>query len=101
MHVATEDQSEFEREAGLIIDWYNEHRPHATLGGKTPHEVYFSRPPANERPRLEPRPNWPRGSPCAKPAVDIEGEPGDPFVLRIDHLEGRDHLPIIRADRVA
>ncbi len=96
-----EDQGEFEWEARLIIDWFNEHRPHATLGGKTPNEVYFSRPAANERPRLEPRERWPRGSPCARPQVDIEGEPGDPILLEIDYLEGRRHLPILRARRAA
>ncbi|MHB8951916.1 MAG: integrase core domain-containing protein [Pirellulaceae bacterium] len=26
-----EDQTAFERELELIIDWYNEHRPHETL----------------------------------------------------------------------
>jgi transposase InsO family protein len=50
-----EDQADFEREVGLVIDWYNEYRPHATLAGKTPHEVHFSRPAANEQPRIEPR----------------------------------------------
>jgi transposase InsO family protein len=33
-----EDQTKFERELGVIIDWYNEHRPHETLDGKTPNE---------------------------------------------------------------
>jgi len=96
-----EDQSEFECEVGLIIDWYNEHRPHDTLGGKTPNEVYFSRPPANEQPRFEPRTRWPRGSPCAGPQVDVEGEPGGPFVLEIDCHKRRRHLPMMRARRAA
>lgn len=96
-----EEQSLFEMEISAIIRWYNEHRPHETLGGKTPNEVYFSRPAANEQPRLEPRPRWPRGSPCAKPQVGIDGEPGDPIVLEIDCLDGRRHLPIIRARRAA
>jgi hypothetical protein len=39
-----------------VLDWYNQHRPHSTLGGKTPDEVYFQRFPANRRPRIEPRP---------------------------------------------
>ena len=72
--VVPEDQSQFEREMQCIVDWYNEHRPHMTLNGKTPNEVYFSRPPANEQPRIEPREDWPRGSPCAKPQVDIDGD---------------------------
>ena len=88
-------------EVSTIIRWYNEHRPHETLGGKTPNEVYFSREAANEQPRLEPRQRWPRGSPCAKPQVAIDGEPGDPIVFEIDCLDGRRHLPIIRARRAA
>lgn len=99
--IVPEEQAESERELSLIIKWYNEHRPHDTLGGKTPNEVYFSRPAANEQPRLEPRKRWPRSSPCAKPQVGIEGEPGDPIIFEIDCLEDRRHLPIIRAQRAA
>ena len=91
-----EEQSQFEQEVSLIIDWYNEHRPHMTLDGKTPDEAYFSRPAANEQPRHEPRERWPPRSPCAKPQVDIVGKPGDQIVLEIDCLEDRRHLPIIR-----
>ena len=94
--VIPEDQADFEREVGLVIEWYNEHRPHETLGGKTPNEVYFSRPAANEQPRIEPRKRWPRGSPCAKPQAALEGQPGDAMVLEIDCLENRRHLPVIR-----
>ena len=96
-----EDQPQFEREVTLAISWYNEWRPHDSLGGRTPNEVYFSRPAAHEQPRREPREGWPRGSPCAEPQVDIGGEPGDPIVLEIDCLEGRRHLPILRAHRAA
>jgi transposase InsO family protein len=94
--VIPEDQADFEREVGLVIEWYNEHRPHETLGGKTPNEVYFSRPAANEQPRIEPRKRWPRGSPCAKPQAALEGQPGDAMVLEIDCLKNRRHLPVIR-----
>ena len=96
-----ESRPEFEREVQCIVDWYNEHRPHNTLKGRTPNEVYFSRPPANEQPRHEPRERWPCGSPCATPQVDIDGAPGDPIVLEIDCLAGRRHLPIIHARRAA
>ena len=72
-----EDQTHFEQELRFIVDWYNGFRPHDTLGGKTSNEVYFSRLPANEQPRLEPRKHWPRGSPCAKPQVGVEDEPGE------------------------
>ena len=96
-----EDQSQFEREVERITEWYNEHRPHDTLNGRTPNEVFFSRPAANEQPHIEPRPHWPRGSPCAAPHVGVDGKPGDPFVLKIDYLAGRRHLPIIRVRRAA
>src|SRR5207245_2086493 len=58
------------------LDWYNQHRPHSTLGGQTPDELYFERFPANRRPRLEPRSTWPRGSPCALPHALVAGKPG-------------------------
>ncbi len=96
-----EVQEPFELELGLIIDWYNEHRPHETLGGKTPNEVCFSRPAANEQPRREPRTRWPPDARCAQPQVDTVGQPGDPIIFEIDGLKGRRHLPIIRAQRAA
>ena len=96
-----EDQSEFEREIRLIVNWYNEHRPHETLDGKTPNEVHFALPPANKQPRCEPRRKWPRGSPCAKPQVRIDGAPGDPIIFEIDCHEDRRHLPIIRVRQAA
>jgi transposase InsO family protein len=45
-------REEFRRELQYILEWYNEHRPHTALGGRTPSEVYFhgilvTRPPQN------------------------------------------------------
>ena len=37
--------------------------------------------PAHEQLRIEPRRHWPRRSPCAKPQVSIDGDPGDPFII--------------------
>ena len=95
--IIPEKQSAFEKEVVLTIDWYNEHRPHTTLKGKTPNEVYYFRPAANEQPRFEPREQWPIDSPCAKPQVEVRGSPGDPIILKIDGYEGRRHLPIIQS----
>ncbi len=56
----------FLQELAAIVEWYNQHRPHEWLGGKTPDEVYYGCHPANRKPRFEVRSRWPRGSPCAK-----------------------------------
>ncbi|MBE3038143.1 MAG: hypothetical protein IMZ62_04955 [Chloroflexi bacterium] len=81
--------------------WYNEHRPHTTLGGATPNEVYCSRRPANRLPRFEPRARWPRGSPCAKPQVLVKGKPGIRLELAVAFQGGRKHLPVVTLTRVA
>jgi hypothetical protein len=38
-----------------FADWYNEFRPHTTLVGRTPNDVYQRRFPNHRRPRYEPR----------------------------------------------
>ena len=82
-------------------DWYNQHRAHTTLKGATPDEIYFHKRPANRQPRFEPRPNWPRGSPCAAPQVLVKGQPGVRLELSVDFHAGQRHLPIVRLSRVA
>jgi len=91
----------FRRELAAIVAWYNEWRPHAGLGGRTPNEVYHGRRPANRLPRWEPRPKWPRGSPCAKPITLVKGRPGARLDLDVGFLDGRKHLPIVRLKRAA
>jgi hypothetical protein len=71
------------------------------LVGQTPEEVYFGRFPANRRPRIEPRPDWPRGSPCAKPIALVAGKPGTRFDIKVERLGGHMQLPIIRLRRAA
>src|SRR6266496_6399977 len=65
-----------QRELSLFMAWYNADRPHTTLQGATPDEVYFGRRPAFRQPRFEPRPGWPRASPCAAPRTLVKGQPG-------------------------
>ena len=89
------------RELQLFVDWYNEARPHMTLGGKTPNEVYRAVHSANRRPRVEPRKRWPRGSPCAKPWALVAGKPGARFSVGIHFHAGRGHLPIVTLKRAA
>jgi hypothetical protein len=89
------------RQIARWIDWYNVHRPHFGLSGRTPNEVYFGRFPAHGRPRIEPRPNWPRGSRCAWPQVLVAGKPGARFHVEIERTDGQVHLPIVRLRRAA
>jgi transposase InsO family protein len=90
-----------QQELRLRIGWYNEHRPHMTLRGRTPNEVYFRKSPAHRRPRLEPRPHWPRGSPCARPQVLVAGQPGNRFTVEVQFYGGQRTLPIVKSRRAA
>ena len=101
LHFVPFRRESFRRELDAIILWYNEHRPHMTLGGKTPHEVYDKRFPANRKPRVEPRPRWPRGSPCAKPQTLVAGKPGDRFDVIVSFQGKRRHLPMMTLSRAA
>jgi putative transposase len=88
-------------EIELYADWFNEFRPHEALGGRTPNEVYFSRRPANTRPRHEPRSKWPRRSKCAAPKAKIRGPCGVRIELVTTFMANRKHLPIVRLKRIA
>jgi putative transposase len=91
----------FKQELGLYFSWYNGHRPHTRLMAATPDEVYFHRRPAVRSPRFEPRPRWPRRSPCACPRTLIRGRPGVQLDLGVSYLGGRRHLPIVTLKRAA
>jgi hypothetical protein len=91
----------FRGELRLFVDWFNEHWAHTTLRGKTPNEVYHHRFPACRLPRYEPRPRWPRGSPCAAPHALVRGRPGARLELEVTYYRGRRHLPIITLRRAA
>lgn len=91
----------FRKEIELIAQWYNTARPHSTLGGRTPDEVYYRHFPACRRPRYEPRLKWPKGSTCARPWALVRGQPGAELELDVELLAGRKHLPVISLRRVA
>ena len=80
------------RELSLYATWYNTERPHMTLAGKTPREVYAGR--KVRRRRLEPRPNWPH-RPRRRKAD------GDKIRLAVSYIESRKHLPVIELRRAA
>jgi putative transposase len=85
----------FRRELIWYADWFNQDRPHSSLNGKTPHEVYHDVLPACERPRYEPRARWPRSAPCASPHATVAGHRGAPIRLDVRYHTGRKHLPIV------
>ena len=91
----------FRNELRLYLHWFNEHRPHMTLKGRTPNEVYLKKRAANQQPRFEPRKHWPRGSPCAKPQTLVKGHPGVELELQVDFTAGRKHLPVVKLRRAA
>ena len=92
-----------EAQAGLgwYFSFYNQHRPHTTLAGRTPDEMYFACRPANTGPRYEPRWGWPRPAPCANPTTLIRGAPGVRLEMELSFHGGRKHLPVIELHRAA
>lgn len=93
---------EFRKELDLYTAWYNYHRPHETLEGKTPFEVYAKvKTPANQQRRFEPRKKWPLESRCAGVQARVKGKRGGKLELEVRYLEGRRHLPLIELKRVS
>ncbi|MDR1479463.1 MAG: integrase core domain-containing protein [Planctomycetaceae bacterium] len=93
-------KNEMIRETKLFFDWYNEHRPHMTLNGRTPNEVYYHRHAANAKPRIETRQKTKHSTPCAKPRMCIAGKAGTKIKPHLEFLGGRLHLPIIKFERI-
>ena len=82
-------------ELGCYATWFNEHRPHEALRGRTPLEVYRGLTPTNTAPRFEPRDRWPKKARCAAPNSPMKGTPGAQLTLNVSRLERRAHLPIV------
>lgn len=79
-------------EVAAYRGWYELHRPHQALGGRTPHELATGSKPARDQRRFEPRPHFPLGQTAERPnARRVKHR----LVLVVDHFEGRTHLPIV------
>jgi putative transposase len=91
----------FHDELTCFTYWYNHSRPHSSLRGKTPHEIYHDLSPACEHPRYEPRARWPCSAPCASPHAPIAGHCGATIRLDVRYHQGRKHLPIVELRRAA
>lgn len=75
-------------EIARYVRWYNEARPHRSLGGATPCEVYDGVEPANRDARVEPRARYPVESRCAAPAARVRGRRGVKLELVTGGFEG-------------
>jgi transposase InsO family protein len=84
-----------------LSTWYNRHRPHMTLAGRTPDEVYYRVRPMNAQPRFEPRAHWSRASGCAKPVTLVKGRPGVRLACEITFQGKRCQLPVVTLKRAA
>ena len=91
----------FHRELRFFEVWFNQHRPHSALDGRTPYEMYHEISPACERPRYEPRGRWPLRAPCASPHAPVTGHCGARIRLDVRYHWGRQHLPIVALRRAA
>lgn len=79
------------RELTAFCTWYNEHRPHTTLEGRTPDEIATGR--LRQVRRIEPRPYWRhRSHGCDR---------GDGLTLDVSYVDGRKHLPVVELRRAA
>jgi len=94
-------REKFRRQLVGFAGWYNEFRPHMTLECATPDEVYLNQRPANRRPRIEPRPSWPRRSRCSRPQTLLAGQPGAHFHAQLDFHAKCRHQPIVTLRRAA
>lgn len=81
--------------------WFNNHRPHQGIQGRTPEERYRRVRRKDSYTRLEPRAQWPPGSRCAAPQAAVSGECGAVFELEVTGFQGRKHLPMVTLKRVA
>jgi len=88
-------------EMTVFIQWYNAFRPHESLEGATPLELYENHSPASKMPRYEPRKRWPRKASCAHPVVPVKGECGSKLELIISFMDDHGKLPVIKLREAA
>jgi putative transposase len=82
-----------------LEDWYNEVRPHSSLGGGTPDEVFHGRRPINRRSRFEPRARYPAKGACAAPWAPARAKIGARLDLVATPFRGARHLAHVEIRR--
>ena len=94
--------AQMREEVRVFCLWYNGVRPHSSLGGATPDEVYFGVKPARDGPRFEPRKRFPlRLKPSKSAPQAVRSKRGVKLELHVSHFEGRKHLPVVVLRRAA
>ena len=75
-------EDDIRKEITLYTDWYNQHRPHQSLGGRIPMDIYFG---------------------IEEDIVSFEtrGENAISIRLAVTHIESRGHLPVVELKRAA
>jgi transposase InsO family protein len=79
--------------------WYNEVRPHSSIGDATPDERFHRRRPANRRQRFEPRPGYQAKGACAEPRVLARAKIGARLDLVATPFRGARHLAQVEIRR--
>jgi putative transposase len=79
--------------------WYNEVRPHSSIGDATPDERFHRRRPANRRQRFEPRPGYQAKGACAAPRVLARAKIGARLDLVATPFRGARHLAQVEIRR--
>jgi putative transposase len=75
-------QSDMRYELGLYVTWYNELRPHQSLDGRTPQEIYD-------------------GLPELRNQLETRGKNGVKLKVSGSYFKGRKHLPMVSLEKVA
>jgi transposase InsO family protein len=79
--------------------WYNEVRPHSSVGGATPDEVFHRQRPANRRRRFESRARYPAKGACAAPWAPVRAKIGERLELVATPFQGARHMAQIEIRR--
>jgi hypothetical protein len=90
------------RELAAYVLWYNEHRPHQGLGGRTPAEMLAGVRPARSKTVWETRPRYTlaRGDPTPRLRGSKRRVQGR-LVLELRRVANKPHLPIVELRHVA
>ena len=81
------------KELSVYCSWFNGHRPHQALKGRTPREIY-------ENPELLEVPSC-TGPRETRSTIHDVAKQHPRFTLGVSYYEGRRHLPIIELKRAA